>query len=144
MGLLPDTLNCKWAMRRECRERFPPPPTLNRCAGKTFPAFPAHAHPQFYVSGKRPMVLLFGTIGQRRSAALTVSRVYKIRFDIGKLAHADKLCEKYCLYLHGQWQWSSLFLKRSRWIQTCYSQTKRQSERHCENSYENKVVERCF
>ena len=23
--------------------------------GKTFPAFPAHAHPQFYVSGKRPM-----------------------------------------------------------------------------------------
>ena len=23
--------------------------------GETFPAFPAHAHPQFYVSGKRPM-----------------------------------------------------------------------------------------
>ena len=27
----------------------------SRCRGKTFPAFPAHAHPQFYVSGKRPM-----------------------------------------------------------------------------------------
>ena len=27
----------------------------NRRRGKTFPAFPAHAHPQFYVSGKRPI-----------------------------------------------------------------------------------------
>ena len=27
----------------------------NRRRGETFPAFPAHAHPQFYVSGKRPM-----------------------------------------------------------------------------------------
>ena len=72
-------------MRRECRERFPPPPNSNEncylaipacitaralrtcrdacrdhlptVAGKTFPAFPAHAHPQFYVSGKRPMLL---------------------------------------------------------------------------------------
>ena len=35
-----------------CRDRLP------AGAGKTFPAFPAHAHPQFYVSGKRPM---FGT-----------------------------------------------------------------------------------
>ena len=26
-----------------------------RGAGKTFPAFPAHAHPQFCVSGKRPI-----------------------------------------------------------------------------------------
>ena len=26
-------------------------------AGKAFPAFPAHAHPQFYVSGKRPVQL---------------------------------------------------------------------------------------
>ena len=25
--------------------------------GKTFPVIPAHAHPQFYVSGKRPMVI---------------------------------------------------------------------------------------
>ena len=28
----------------------------NRRRGKTFPAFPAHAHPQFCVSGKRPMM----------------------------------------------------------------------------------------
>ena len=26
MGLLPDTQNCRLRMRRECRERFPPPP----------------------------------------------------------------------------------------------------------------------
>ena len=26
MGLLPDTENCRLRMRRECRERFPPPP----------------------------------------------------------------------------------------------------------------------
>ena len=35
--------------RDACRERLP------AGAGKTIPAFPAHAHPQFYVSGKRPM-----------------------------------------------------------------------------------------
>ena len=32
-----------------CRDRLP------AVTGKTFPAFPAHAHPQFCVSGKRPM-----------------------------------------------------------------------------------------
>ena len=32
-----------------CHDRLPP------VAGKTFPAFPAHAHPPFSVSGKRPM-----------------------------------------------------------------------------------------
>ena len=83
MGLLPDTWNCRLRMRRECRERFPLPPIsenrllaipacitarawrtcrdacrdcLHAVTGKTFPAFPAHAHPQFYVSGKRPIV----------------------------------------------------------------------------------------
>ena len=35
--------------RDACRDR------LQAVAGKTFPAFPAHAHMQFYVSGKRPM-----------------------------------------------------------------------------------------
>ena len=29
--------------------------SLTSCGGETFPAFPAHAHPQFYVSGKRPI-----------------------------------------------------------------------------------------
>ena len=36
--------------RDACRDRLP------LVAGKTFPAFPAHAHPQFSVSGKRPMI----------------------------------------------------------------------------------------
>ena len=35
--------------RDACRDHLP------TVAGKTFPAFPAHVHPQFYVSGKRPM-----------------------------------------------------------------------------------------
>ena len=35
--------------RDACRDRLP------AVTGKTFPAFPAHTHPQFYVSGKRPM-----------------------------------------------------------------------------------------
>ena len=35
--------------RDACRDR------LHAVTGKMFPAFPAHAHPQFYVSGKRPM-----------------------------------------------------------------------------------------
>ena len=39
-----------WRTCRDvCRDR------LHAVTGKTFPAFPAHAHPQFYVSGKRPM-----------------------------------------------------------------------------------------
>ena len=29
--------------------------SLTRGGGETFPAFPAHAHPQFYVAGKSPM-----------------------------------------------------------------------------------------
>ena len=37
--------------RDACRDRLP------AVAGKTFQAFPARAHPQFYVSGKRPMKL---------------------------------------------------------------------------------------
>ena len=37
--------------RDTCRDRLP------AVAEKTFPAFPAHAHPQCYVSGKRPMAL---------------------------------------------------------------------------------------
>ena len=33
----------------------------SRRRGETFPAFSAHAHPQFYVSGKRPMEFTFMT-----------------------------------------------------------------------------------
>ena len=36
--------------RDACRDRLP------AVTGKTFPAFPAHAHPQFCVSGKRPIL----------------------------------------------------------------------------------------
>ena len=36
--------------RDACRDRLP------SVTGKTFPAFPAHAHPQFCVSGKMPIV----------------------------------------------------------------------------------------
>ena len=32
MGLLPDTESCRLRMRRECRERFPPPPTSKETA----------------------------------------------------------------------------------------------------------------
>ena len=39
--------------RDACRDLLP------AVAGKTFPAFPAHAHPPFYVSGKGPMANLF-------------------------------------------------------------------------------------
>ena len=35
--------------RDACRDRWP------AVTGKTFPAFPAHAHPHFCVSGKRPI-----------------------------------------------------------------------------------------
>ena len=81
MDLLPDTQNCGLRMRQECRERFPYHRGLtipkcitararrtcrdawsltsgflwSRFAGKTFPAFPAHAQPAIFVSGKRPM-----------------------------------------------------------------------------------------
>ena len=83
MDLLPDTQNYRLRMRRECRERFPPPPISKETASKrswhasrhvrdaravmhvgiaylrwrekTFPAFSAHAHPQYCVSGKRPI-----------------------------------------------------------------------------------------
>ena len=36
--------------RDACRDRS------SAVTGKTFPAFPAHAHPQLYVSGKRPIL----------------------------------------------------------------------------------------
>ena len=42
--------------RDACRDRVP------AVAGKTFPTFPAHAHPQFHVSGKRPMAKSVNTI----------------------------------------------------------------------------------
>ena len=43
------TASASCTCRDACRDRLP------AVAGKTIPAFPAHAHPQFYVSGKRPI-----------------------------------------------------------------------------------------
>ena len=81
MSLLPDTQNCGLRMRREWRERFPrhriqrkPPvsdPGMHHVrqalvvmhvgianplvAGKTFPAYPAHAQPAIFLTFMRPM-----------------------------------------------------------------------------------------
>ena len=54
--------------RDACRDRLP------AVTGKTFPAFPAHAHPQICVSGKRPM---FGWQQRKHqtSASLALSKV---------------------------------------------------------------------
>ena len=49
-----------WGTCRDaCRDCLP------AVAGKTFSAFPAHAHPQFYVFGKRPMDRQQSTITDR-------------------------------------------------------------------------------
>ena len=82
MGLLPDTQNCGLCMRLECRERFPrhwlkkhflaiPACITARdhlpvLAGKTFPAFPAHAQPAILriwqkAHGFHPYNVLFKT-----------------------------------------------------------------------------------
>ena len=58
-----------------CRDRLP------AGAGKTFPAFPAHAHPQFYVSGERPM---FGTYSP--SGYFSKSCWYILNCDLNKMA----------------------------------------------------------
>ena len=44
-----NTARASRTCRDACRDHLP------AVTGKTFPAFPAHAHPQLYVSGKRPM-----------------------------------------------------------------------------------------
>ena len=36
--------------------------SLTAVAGKTFPAFPAHAHPRFDVSGKRSIKVMYGKL----------------------------------------------------------------------------------
>ena len=84
IGLLPDTQNCVLRMRRECRERFSPPPWFSdpdihhgtcvmyvpgwmpgsltngflwsRWRGKRFRHSRRMRNPQIYVSDKRPMV----------------------------------------------------------------------------------------
>ena len=43
--------------RDACRDRLP------AVAGETIPAFPAHAHPQFYVFGKRPIEVIPNGMG---------------------------------------------------------------------------------
>ena len=43
--------------RDACRDRLP------AVVGKTFPAFPAYAHMQFYLSGKRPITVIEEAVG---------------------------------------------------------------------------------
>ena len=91
MGLLPDTYNCGLRMSRECWERFPRPPRVSdpdmhhgtcvthvpwympgslasgfhwsRWRGKRSRHSRRMRNPQFYVSGKRPMVCVLATDG---------------------------------------------------------------------------------
>ena len=57
-----------------CRDRLP------AMTGKTFPAFPAHAHPQFFVTGKRPMF--------RGSTTASWLVCHRLRADIEPFSHA--------------------------------------------------------
>ena len=59
--------------RDACRDRWP------AVAGKTSPAFPAHAHPQFYVSGKGPLLQQTRQIG--------VNHVYDMKISIWPHGH---------------------------------------------------------
>ena len=55
MGFLSDTYNCRLRMRRECRERFPPPPISKETASKRDARAVMHvgiAYPRW--RGKRP------------------------------------------------------------------------------------------
>ena len=64
--------------RDACRDR------LHAVTGKTFPAFPAHAHPQFYVSGKRPMlygIIIYLLQGINGMASLVEPNVDKALFS---------------------------------------------------------------
>ena len=53
--------------RDACRDCLP------AVAGKTFPTFPAHAHPQFYVFGKRPIRTLTDSEQSWRMLVTTVT-----------------------------------------------------------------------
>ena len=62
--------------RDACRDR------LHAVTGKTFPAFPAHAHPQFYVSGKRPMEQCAKTPYKLFSLHIRVRAIVSTTLDI--------------------------------------------------------------
>ena len=91
MGLLPDTWNCGLRMRRGCRERFPHRRLQRKSLVSDPGMHPSTCHvpwcmsgfvnqwwrgkssrhswrmrnPQFYKSGKRPMVSIFNTLSKR-------------------------------------------------------------------------------
>ena len=67
--------------RDACRDRLP------AVTGKTFPAFPAHAHPQFCVSGKRPMAQMIKCIALKHWLSLLFHVSYRqISVDISVTA----------------------------------------------------------
>ena len=89
--------------RDACRDRLP------AVTGKTFPAFPAHAHPQICVSGKRPMhthpysyswnfahrYILFACVWHRRLDAITLGTNVIIQF-CSKILNACRLKVSRC------------------------------------------------
>ena len=56
--------------RDACRDRLP------AVAGETFPAFPAHAHLQFYVSGNRPMAWWVNSLAARVTGSRPFQKLY--------------------------------------------------------------------
>ena len=76
--------------RDACRDRLP------AVAGKTFPAFPAHAHQHFYVSGKRPILTCLSSKAlwyfTWRSSKSFISRLSALRVD-------NAICESSTLYV---------------------------------------------
>ena len=67
--------------RDACRDRSP------AVTGKTFPAFSAHAHPQFCVSGKRPIPLRTTTITHTKQAQLTRRKTWPCICTISSNIH---------------------------------------------------------
>ena len=76
----------------------------NRRRGETFPAFAAHAHPQFCVSGKRPMR------GWYHDFSWSLRRNHNRHFDLtGKLSHicSEHLEENWPSYITGTAQYAT-------------------------------------
>ena len=85
-------------------QRFP----LKLVAGKTFPAFPAHAHPKFYLSGKRPIkmysdsVLLFASLYIFISIIMSFVKVFLEICGVRTRSLSLNLLKLYTPYLTGE------------------------------------------
>ena len=101
--------------RDSCRDRLPV------VAGKMFPAVPAHAQPQFYVSGKRPMA----TRTVRQSINLMTGEnlqsdmdsFHDLYVNIGPTVHnAIPRIQCHCIIFMGKTIEQSIFLEISQII----------------------------